>query len=81
MFAAGPLPSGEHSRERPLPNGAGETVPDDKPDKPEPKPASPRPANPDAPIAVYEPWPLGAGSSSYRRSGASRASAYPWGLR
>ncbi|MET7373844.1 hypothetical protein [Micromonospora arida] len=34
-FAAGPLPAGEHSRERPLPNGAeGETVPDDKPEKP-----------------------------------------------
>lgn len=75
-FVAGPLPTGEHSWERPLPNGTkGETVPDDKPEKPKPKPPSPPAANPEASTA---PWAHG---MIFRRPDANRAAAYPWGLR
>ncbi|CCH20430.1 hypothetical protein MILUP08_45312 [Micromonospora lupini str. Lupac 08] len=75
-FVAGPLPTGEHSRERPLPNGTkGETVPDDKPGKPTPEPASPPLGDPNAPYELWSPGTI------VPPPGASRAFAYPWGSR
>lgn len=47
---------------------------------PDNKPEKPKPVTPDAPNVPYGPWPPEAVSPHVRRSGASRAFAYPWGF-